>query len=227
MLTKVSNDYEYLQASLNTQSEDRNTFKDQDPFYKSWEQLKDLMGLDNNFKRRTSRNVSKMVTATESPAYLDSANAVPTGVDGVGSKQINPGTVYRNGYGFFDVITPPYNMYELANFYDTSFANHAAIDAKVENVVGLGYRFEITDRTLLNFEMTDDEGKVERARSRIERGKIAMRDWLESLNNDDSFVTTMTKVYTDVEATGNGFIEIGRTWTIRPQDNSSILFVRE
>jgi hypothetical protein len=30
-----------------------------------------------------------------------------------GSKQINPGTVYRNGYGLFDVITPPYNMYEL------------------------------------------------------------------------------------------------------------------
>jgi hypothetical protein len=34
----------------------------------------------------------------------------------------------------------------LANYYDTSFANHAAIDAKVENVVGLGYRFDITDQ---------------------------------------------------------------------------------
>jgi PBSX family phage portal protein len=64
---------------------------------------------------------------------------------------------------------------------------------------------------MLNFEMTEDEGKVERARSRIERGKIAMRDWLESLNDDDSFTSIMTKVYTDVEATGNGFIEVGRT----------------
>ena len=38
-----------------------------------------------------------------------------------------------------------------------------------------------------------------------------MRDWLENLNDDDSFTKTMEKVYTDVEATGNGFIEIGRT----------------
>ena len=185
----MSNDYEHIQASLNTQYEEKNNFKDQDPFLKSWEALKDLSGLDNNFKRRTSRTVNKMVTASENPAYLDSANAVPTGIDGIGSKQINPGTVYRNGYGFFDVITPPYNMYELANFYDTSFANHAAIDAKVENVVGLGYRFEVTDRTQLSFEMAEDPGKVERARNRIERTKILLRDWLESLNDDDSFTT--------------------------------------
>jgi len=209
MHTKMNNDFDYIQASLNTQSDEESIFKSQDPFGKSWDVLKDYSGIDQNFKRRTSRNISKYV-ATETPAYLESANANPAGKDAQ-SKAINPGTVYRNGYGLFDVITPPYNMYELANFYDTSFANHAAIDAKVQNIVGLGYRFDITDRTLLNFEMADDEGKVERARNRIERGKIAMRDWLESLNDDDSFIATMTKVYTDVEATGNGFIEVGRT----------------
>ncbi len=205
----MSNDFDYLQASLNTQTEDENIFKEHDPFNRSWEVLKDYSGLDQNFKRRTTRNLSKYVS-TETPGYLDSANATPSGQNAQ-SKAINPGTVYRNGYGLFDVITPPYNMYELANFYDTNFANHAAIDAKVQNIVGLGYHFNITDRTLLNFEMSEDEGRVERARNRIERGKIAMRDWLESLNDDDSFITTMTKVYTDVEATGNGFIEVGRT----------------
>jgi PBSX family phage portal protein len=102
-------------------------------------------------------------------------------------------------------------MYELANFYETNFANHAAIDAKVENVVGLGYRFDITDRTMLSFELTDDQEKVGRARNRIERAKIELRDWLESLNDDDSFTTIMEKVYTDLQATGNGFIEVGRT----------------
>ena len=201
----------YVRVGLNTQEKAENPFKEQDPFNKSWDSLKDYSGLEQNFKRKTARNVAKAVnTATE--AYLDSANAVPSGPE-VGSKQINPGTVYRNGYGLFDVITPPYNMYELANFYDTSFANHAAIDAKVENVVGLGYSFEVADRTMLRFEMNDDQGAVDRARRRIERMKLELKDWLENLNDDDSFTKTMEKFYTDVQATGNGFLEIGRTVT--------------
>ena len=129
-----------------------------------------------NFRRKTARNVTKAINAATN-AYLDSANATPSGVD-ASSKAINPGTVYRNGYGLFDVITPPYNMYELANFYDTSFANHAAIDAKVENVVGLGYSFEVAGRTMLRFEMNDDQGAVDRARRRIERMKLEFRQLL-------------------------------------------------
>jgi PBSX family phage portal protein len=209
MLTKMDRDFEYIQASLNTQPSRENQFASHDPFSKSWDDLKNLAGIDNNFKRRAARNLNKAV-ATEDPRYLDSANANPSGQDAE-SKAINPGTVYRNGYGLFDVITPPYNMYELANFYDTNFANHAAIDAKVENVVGLGYRFDITDRTMLSFELSEDQEKVGRARNRIERAKIELRDWLESLNDDDSFTTIMEKVYTDLQATGNGFIEVGRT----------------
>ena len=206
-LTKVNENFDFIQASLNTQDKEVSQFAYSDPFAKSWDELKGLSGIDNNFRRRTTRNLTKVLV--NNPGYLDSANASPTG-DNAGSKQINPGTVYRNGYGLFDVITPPYNMYEFANFYDTNFANHAAIDAKVENVVGLGYRFDITDRTMLSFEMSDDEGKVGRARNRIERAKILLRDWLESLNDDDSFTTTMEKIYTDLQATGNGFLEVGR-----------------
>jgi len=199
----MSDEHKYVSARLNTQEEPENPFRDQDPFIKSWEMLKEYAGLDQNFKRRVSRVVNK---AIGDDAYLDSANAMPVGQDS-GSKQINPGTVYRNGYGLFDVITPPYNM---ANFYDTSFANHAAIDAKVENIVGLGYRFDMTDSTSLRFEMSEDAEKVKRARKRVERMKIEIRDWLESLNDDDSFTKIMEKVFTDVQATGNGFIEVGR-----------------
>ena len=212
MRTKVTNDddnFQYVRASLNTQEEKDNEFKSSDPFNKNWEELKEYTGLDQNFRRRIVRQISKAVSPTA--AYLDSANAVPAGVDDAGSKALNPGTVYRNGYGLFDVITPPYNMYELANFYDTCFSNHAAIDAKVENIVGLGYRFDVTDRTSLRLETSEDEGATARARSRIERAKIELRDWLENLNDDDSFTKIMEKVYTDVEATGNGFIEVGRT----------------
>jgi len=201
--------FQYVRASINTQEKEEDQFKLSDPFNKNWEELKEYTGLDQNFRRRVARQMSKAITPT--PGYLDSANAVPAGVDDAGSKALNPGTVYRNGYGLFDVITPPYNMYELANFYDTSFANHAAIDAKVENIVGLGYRFDIADRTALRLEMSEDQGATDRARKRIERAKIELRDWLESLNDDDSFTKVMEKVYTDVEATGNGFIEVGRT----------------
>jgi PBSX family phage portal protein len=214
--------YQYIPASLNTQEAEENVFQSYDVFNKSWDELKGLVGLNQNFKRRASR-VSKAIGPNDpqylsiqnvnplSPAYQDSANTTASGIDNAQSKTINPGTVYRNGYGIFDVITPPYNLYELANFYDTSFANHAAIDAKVENVVGLGYRFDTTDRTNLRFETADDPAAVDRARKRIERAKIELRDWIESLNDDDSFTKTMEKVYTDVQATGNGYIEIGRT----------------
>ena len=211
MHTKMA-DQEYVRVGLNTQEREESIFKSQDPFNKSWDILKDYVGLDQNFRRRTTRNMAKYINPEGNQAYLDAANVTPSGVNS-GSKQINPGTVYRNGYGLFDIITPPYNMYELANYYDTSFANHAAIDAKVENVVGLGYRFDVTDRTMLRFDNNNDQAAVDRARNRIERMKIELRDWLENLNDDDSFTKTMEKVYTDLHATGNGFIEIGRTVT--------------
>lgn len=207
-------------ASLNTQEHEENQFKKSDPFNQDWQTLKDLVGLEQNFKRRTIRNVNKAVDTynsavmTQSPAptdaYLANARASQVG-DGAGSKTINPGTVYRNGYGIFDVITPPYNLYELANFYDTSFANHAAIDAKVENVVGLGYHFEMNAQTMMKLSASTDEAATERARKRIERLKIDAREWLEGLNTDDSFTTIMEKIYTDVQATGNGYLEVGRT----------------
>jgi PBSX family phage portal protein len=192
-------------------------FKAQDPFGKSWEDLKVLSGMDKNFKRRSDRMAKAYDMAipndvrTDSPIYLDSALAVNRGVNGATSKEINPGTVFRNGYGMFDVITPPWNLYELANFYDTSFANHAAIDAKVENIVGLGYDFHVSDRTMMALESNDNDSARDKARKRIERMKIEMRDWIENLNDEESFTNVMMKVLTDYEATGNGYLEIGRT----------------
>ena len=179
-----------------------------DPFNKSWDEIKDYRGLDINFKRRTARNISKLEA---SEAYLDSAGAIDRGKDGAKSKKLNPGTVYRNAYGIFDIITPPYDIYSLAGYYDTSFANHAAIDAKVENTVGLGYDFVVSTRSQMKLEDSEDKEAVKRARKRIERLKVDLREWLETLNEDESFTETLEKVYTDVHATGNGYIEIGRT----------------
>ena len=195
-------------ARIDEFEQQEDIFKRQDPFVKSWDDIKSFSGLDSNFKRRATR-IAK--NAEPSEAYLDSALATSSGRDGAKSKEINPGTVFRNGYGMFDVITPPWNLYELANYYDTSFANHAAIDAKVENIVGLGYDFEIAKSTMLRMETNQDRAAVDRARNRIERLKIQMREWVENLNDDDSFTNTMMKFYTDVQATGNGYLEVGRT----------------
>lgn len=205
-------------ARIDDEINEENAFKAQDPFNKSWEDLKSFSGLEKNFKRRSDRIVkADYETAVNnninvySDAYQDAAGTRSRGTDGSKTKQINPGTVYRNGYGLFDVITPPWNLYELANYYDTSFANHAAIDAKVENIVGLGYDFHVSDRTQLKLESSMDDDQRDRARNRIERLKIELRDWLENLNDDDSFTHTMMKFFTDVQSTGNGYLEIGRT----------------
>lgn len=199
----------------NGQEED--LFKAQDPFNKGWDQLRNLSGLEKNFKRRSERMAKAYETQipkdldVNSPLYLDSAYSINRGIEDARSKEINPGTVYRNGYGMFDVITPPWNLYELANFYDTSFANHAAIDAKVENIVGLGYDFHVSDRTMMAIEANDNDSARDKARRRIERMKIELRDWIENLNDEESFTNVMMKVLTDYEATGNGYLEIGRT----------------
>jgi PBSX family phage portal protein len=197
-------------ASIDELPNEDDIFKKQDPFGKSWEDLKSFSSLDTNFKRRASR-MAKAMEMPPTDSYLSAARANQSGLDGAKSKEINPGDVFRNGYGMFDVITPPWNLYQLANYYDTSFANHAAIDAKVENIVGLGYDFQISSRTMMRLEDNENREAVNRARKRIERARIELRDWLETLNDDESFTTTLTKFYTDVQATGNGYLEIGRT----------------
>ena len=202
--------YEYANtpARLDEVPQEVDLFKDLDPFIKSWDDIKSFNGMNTNFKRRSTR----MAKALGDDAYLESAGAIQMGTGGARSNAINPGVVFRNAYALFDVITPPYNLYELATYYDTSFANHAAIDAKVENTVGLGYDFAVSDKTGLKLEAANAE-QMARARKRIERLKVQLRDWLEGLNQDESFSSVMEKVYTDVHAMGNGYIEVGRTTT--------------
>jgi PBSX family phage portal protein len=201
--------------------ETENIFAQQDPFNKSWDEIKDMRGLSTNFKRRTTRAENKVEKAISNiptnrmgqvvGQYADAAGVRASGIDGIKSKQINPGEVFRNGYGVFDVITPPYNLYELANFYDTNFANHAAIDAKTANTVGLGYYFDTAPDVVMRMENMENESAMMKAKRRLDRLKGEAMEWLESLNDEDSFLTIMEKIYTDMESTGNGYMEIGRT----------------
>lgn len=196
----------------------------QDPFTKSWDEIKGYAGLENNFKRRQQRaekaaqsefeknNVPRDRAGNVSPQYLRDSKATNYNEElTVASKQINPGLAYRNGYGIFDVITPPYNMYELSSYYDTSFSNHAAIDAKVANSIGMGFHFEMTPNTLAALENMEEGSPKDKAKRRIERLKHELTHYLESCNNEDNFIKVLEKVVTDMQATGNGYIEIGRT----------------
>jgi len=224
-----------INASMATQIIE-NEWANSDPFAKTWDDLTNLEGLEKNFKRRVARlekaaappgmsdalgrgsngvtvnNVPRDADGQISRRYLSDSKAVGQNTDRtVGSKKINPGQVYRNGYGIFDLITPPYNLYELSAYYDTSFANHAAIDAKVSNTVGLGYKFDMTPSTLMKLESMEDERKKANTKRRIEKLKIQLDTWVDELNDEESLTKILEKVVTDMQATGNGYIEVGRT----------------
>ena len=112
-----------------------------DTFNTGAELVKSYDGLSHNFKRKIDRNMNK--------AFM--------GVDDAKSKQLFPEQDMVTAYGLFDVVLPPYNLDELAFFYENSYANHAAINAKVSNTVGLGYSFEITDSTMARLEEEPNE----------------------------------------------------------------------
>jgi PBSX family phage portal protein len=165
-----------------------------DDFMVDAEVAKSYSGLDANFKRRAARLMNKVFT----------------GQDNTKSKQLFPEMDIVTAYGLYDVVVPPYNLDELAWFYENSFANHAAINAKVSNIVGLGYHFENTDATTSRLEEAESEEQLMRAQRKLQRLKAQLTQWLEELNDEDTFSHILEKVYTDVESTGNGYIEIGR-----------------
>lgn len=187
----ASEDYDSRARIDNPQT---NQIAKYDPFNVDGETLKSYEGIHPNFKRRVSR-----------------LNKVWTGQDGAKSKQLIPDMDIATAYGLFDVIVPPYNLDELANFYETNFANHAAVNAKVSNVVGLGYHLEPSMMLMDRLEDAGDDQQRMRAQRKADRAKKMVMDWLEELNDEDTFTHTLEKAFTDVEATGNGYIEIGRT----------------
>jgi len=164
-----------------------------DPFAKSWDEISKLEGLSTNFKRKAQR-IAKSYT----------------GVDDAKSKKLDP--LDLTGYSLFQIVQPPYNVLYLAQLYDVSPFHHAAVNAKASNVVGLGYHFEETQKTLDKIEdVMNDEKKLDKLRRRISSAKYELREYLESMNSDDSFLTVMRKIYIDLETTGNAYLEIGRT----------------
>jgi PBSX family phage portal protein len=165
-----------------------------DPFSVGLEDVKKLRGLGPTFRRKLGREFSKAFT----------------GVNGAATQQ-NLLQQAISGYALFDLVQPVYNLDYLSQVYEISTYNYAAVNAKVSNIVGLGYQFVETSKAKDALDEIEDEKQLERARAKINRIKTGLDRWLEDCNEEESFTETLIKVYTDLEATGNGYIEIGRT----------------
>ena len=166
----------------------------EDPFKIGLDEIKKLRGLGTNFKRKINRDFSK--------AFV--------GTSGVGTQQ-NLLQQAISGYALFDLVEPTYNLEYLSKIYEVSTYNYAAINAKVSNIVGLGYMFTETSKAKDAMDAINDDKQLDRARAKIDRIKTQLDKWLDDCNEEESFTETLIKAYTDLEATGNGYIEIGRT----------------
>ena len=195
-----------------------------DEFAKSYEEILSLGGLSQNFKRSAKRKIEKAVSSVTGPQstvggttqydlygrpIISDGNSF-TG-DEAQSKQI---ILIRAGYGLFDAVEPPYDQYQLAKIYELSAPNYAAINAKAANIVGLGYDLVPTLSVKQRLEDIESPEILQRARKKLARQKEELMEWLETRNDDETLTSILMKVFIDAEATGNGYIEIGRknTW---------------
>lgn len=166
-----------------------------DMFSQRAELLKGVDGLGTNFKKNTTRKINKFYQSRDGE---------------VQSKQIHE-KEFLTGYDTFEVVEPDYNQEYLAKLYELSAPHYAAVNAKVANIVGLGYRFVENNKSKRNFErFAEDKKKTKAIRVKLEQHRDELTESLESMNAEDTFTEILVKVWRDYEVTGNGYIEIGR-----------------
>ena len=68
----------------------------------------------------------------------------------------------------------------------------------------------MTDSVKQGIEEIEDPKQRTRAQRKVERVKTQLAEWLEELNDEDTFTHVIEKAFTDYESTGNGYIEVGR-----------------
>lgn len=183
-----------IEVSLGSEY-DRGITHDPDPFAKKASELNEIEGLSRSFKISTTKQLQKFYRGT----------------DGAASKKEETEDV--TGYNAFKVMLPPYNLDYLAKLYEVSPPHYSAVKAKVANIVGLGYDFILSPNAKMAVDKIETEEKTKKMRARLEREKQKLFDWIAECNEEDDFIETLIKVWTDYEVTGNGYLEIGRTTT--------------
>ena len=200
---------------------------DSDPFSLSGDDLSRLTGISHNFRRKMNREIQKAATSASGNAGNTSLNssfgnmsmgstplANPSkGKDNAQSKKLEP--VEVTAYALFNVVVPTYNLDYLAKVYEINSSHFAAVQSKISNVVGLGYDLLETPKVTAKLDEIPDENitQIQNFRRKVSRSKQQVLDLINTLNNDDSLLETLKRVYLDYEVTGNGYIEVGRTAT--------------
>lgn len=168
-----------------------------DPFSKEADEYNQYTGTSTAFKSNNTKQLKKFLR----------------GKDDAESKQIHE-KEFLSGYDTFEVAIPPHNLDHLAKLYTLPSAavHYAAVNAKVANIVGLGYRLVETPRTKRALEQATEKGDkaYKNLRRRLDEQREDLIEYLEELNEEDSFTEILTKVWRDYEVTGNGYLEIGR-----------------
>lgn len=174
--------------------------EDADPFAKGFEFAKSLSGVHPNKKRS--------ITAFAKRREQEILEKRHESADGkTRSKKIEDDII--TGYNAFEVVLPPYNLDYLAKLYELSTPHKAAVDAKVSNIVGLGYDFIPNARTKMKMDDYDGD-KATRYQKKLNNWKIQLTEALDDMNSDDTFKETLERVWKDYETMGNGYIEVGR-----------------
>lgn len=197
MSVQPADEHENAVTEVTRSAPIRKTEHNDDPFNMKLGEARKLRGLSKAFVRKADRRVK--------------SDSGFQGKDGAYSKQIEEEIFY--GYGYLDCVTPPYNMEYLTKLTEISPAHHAAVNAKVESVFGLGWGWIESPSTKRKRDATRTEAGAKKLDTHLEQVKEEMTDWLDSINNIDAWEEIMKKVGSDYETTGNGYIEIGRTVT--------------
>ena len=125
-------------------------------------------------------------------ARVMGGNAAESRVRAGRSQQL-PETPWGDAYASGEVKEPPYDLDALAALYETNSTNKACVDAKATNVAGIGYRF----------------GAVSGAEASDEN-RALLEGLFGNCNPEMTFTEVLRSVWTDVEALGNGYLEITR-----------------
>lgn len=167
----------------------------EDDFAKKAEVLKDLRGTSPGFKRSATANIKKFRRSVDGSAE---------------SKAIDEKTFY-SGYDTFEVVEPIYNLANLTKLYEMSSVHYAAVNAKVANIVGLGYKLVENSKTKRNLEqIAVDAERLKKVRRNLSQLRDEITYELENMNEEDTLTEILIKVWRDYEVTGNGYLEIGR-----------------
>lgn len=164
-----------------------------DPFH-DLQKLHNVDGIGKGLKRQITNNLEKAANRRDK--------------NKPGSQAIDTDPV--TGYDVLQVVSPPYNPHVLVKLLDRSSVHYSAVQAKVANVVGLGYSLVESNKAKQKAERKSGE-ELASFRRKMDRLKDGVHEWLDGCNDLDLFIETLKKAYMDYETIGWGCIEIGRT----------------